>query len=79
MRIENKNLFIHKNDNIRPLKERPKNAWQSGRIDFILVYEVTGDNKQKNNDIKERRKYLKNLEDKGIQYDIETVRLFSTL
>ena len=79
MRIENKNLFIHKNDNIRALKERPKNAWQSGRIDFILVYEVTGDNKQKNNDIKERRKYLKNLEDKGIQYDIETVRLFSTL
>ena len=43
MRIENKDLFIHKNNNNRPLKEKPKNAWQSDRIDFILVYEITGE------------------------------------
>ena len=79
MRIENKDLFIHKNNNNRPLKEKPKNAWQSDRIDFILVYEITGDNKQRNNDIKARRRYLKNLEDKGIQFDIEIVRLSSIL
>ena len=79
MRIENKDLFIHKNNNNRQLKEKPKNAWQSDRIDFILVYEITGDNKQRNNDIKARRRYLKNLEDKGIQFDFEIVRLSSIL